>query len=79
MKIQTFRCDVCKTIKQETNHWWLVDIRLTGHSTLDITPWIEIEAQSDTIGSEWTRFHICGEQCVQKKVSEFLAQAKAAA
>jgi hypothetical protein len=23
MKVETFQCDVCGTLKRESNHWWM--------------------------------------------------------
>jgi len=61
-------CDVCGTEKKETNHWFRADITLYGDLKFSRwnydDPWINL-------GST---FHLCGEQCCQKKLSEWAAK-----
>lgn len=66
-----FRCDVCGAEKKEANHWFIgfeVERSLSEPENLRIEPW------------EWARaeltyaIHLCGSQCVQKRVQEFLSK-----
>ena len=63
MRKETIHCDVCGRQKQETNHWWMaIPIGESGIDKLLIQP-----NDADANG-----FDLCGSECVQRKVSEFL-------
>jgi hypothetical protein len=72
MKVDTYACDVCQTIKKDTNHWWLMwidghdDASFCGLPAMHAAPW-------NLRGLATAEFHLCGEACVQKKVAEFLS------
>jgi hypothetical protein len=59
----TYRCDVCKKPKGEANHWFLARRNASGNLTFGV--WSLGDAREENT------IHLCGEQCVQKKVSEF--------
>lgn len=60
---EVFKCDVCKKQKGEANHWFLA----AGGVGIQIMPWDKGLAKEPKV------FHLCGEECVQRKVSEFLS------
>lgn len=62
MKVDTYRCDVCATVKAETNHWWIVTNSPEG---LTVSPF-------DTDYRNDNDIDCCGAACVIKKVSEYL-------
>jgi hypothetical protein len=68
MKVETYKCDVCGKQKADVNHWWLIS---SGGSSLLIAPW-----SMETVRS--FEFHLCGAECVGKKVNEFLNKVVAA-
>ncbi len=67
---EIYRCDVCKKQRGETNHWFLVEFQnVSGErgASIRIFAWNDQSADDDV-------FHLCGEGCVQRKVSEFIAK-----
>jgi hypothetical protein len=63
MKIEVYKCDVCGTVKGESNHWYLG----TSHTdSFNIFPW------EDAIGDSIK--HICGRQCAQKFLETWLSK-----
>lgn len=71
---EAFRCDVCKKVKGEANHWFLAVVVIAGDGIfgtpgmLAIGPWTKDGALYPLMT------HLCGEQCAQKKLSEFLSR-----
>ncbi len=64
MRKESFTCDVCGAVKGTTNHWWRVYV---DGVALSVIGW---DARA-----EWDKeFHICGEACALKKVSEFMGR-----
>jgi hypothetical protein len=63
MKVDTYKCDVCGKVKGDVNHWWLA---LNGERLI-VEPW-----RSDLVSDGF--LHLCGAQCVQKKLNEFLSK-----
>ena len=75
----TYTCDRCGVSKKEANHWWLMLVahevawyteQLKGQM-LVLMPWSLAEAERSN--PEGQKFYLCGEECVQKQVSEFMA------
>ncbi len=66
---EIYRCDVCKKQRGETNHWFLIQfhVRDEYEASIQIFAWDDQLAEEDL-------FHLCGEGCVQRKVSEFIAK-----
>jgi len=56
-------CNVCKTAKQETNHWYMVEFRNTEVAIY----------QFDLHDVELGVPCVCGESCLQKYVSKHLS------
>jgi len=58
---------VCKKKKGEANHWFLAQINNPmDRLQLTFTRWSHADARNeDTI-------HLCGQECAQRKLSEFL-------
>ena len=67
-KLTSWTCDVCGVQKQEANHWWTYHSRGSGdHSSVPIIRiWNWGDCNIPEIG------HLCGEQCVLKKVAEIM-------
>jgi hypothetical protein len=61
MKIENYKCDVCGATKGEANHWWVIAI--TQHEFY-LYGWHK-NTRPD--------FHVCGQACASKKLSEFMA------
>lgn len=66
--IKRILCDVCRVEKKETNHWFRAEKTISGGITF--LKW----NYDDPIRNLSSDFHLCGEQCCQKKLSEFTAQ-----
>lgn len=64
--IESYTCDQCGTQKKDTNHWWVMSIGL-GNAHLMLWD----QTNEDFLNGN-TALHLCGEACVQKKVSEFM-------
>ena len=60
---EAFTCDVCGTVRKETNKWFLAHCVFS----IVISPFDSEEAKH----KDWT--HLCGESCTQKFVSANLA------
>ena len=68
MRETIYRCDVCKRAKGETNHWYLAEFHSDSeHRTISISSWSEARLEEDSV-------HLCGQECVVAKVSEFLGE-----
>jgi len=68
---QPYQCDECgKPREKDANHWWLMWVELPIGRTpeeLMISPWNLEKTEKDGVK------HLCGQECVQKKVELFLA------
>jgi hypothetical protein len=64
MKIEVYKCDVCGTVKGESNHWYIGSF---DPAAFNIYPW-EGERRGD-----WIK-HICGQQCAQKFLENWLSK-----
>jgi hypothetical protein len=72
MEVTTIICDVCRTHKQEANHWYvaITDPRVASSRLFDGIAF-------GTIGSEVNDpllkvEHICGQECLHKRLSQWL-------
>lgn len=63
MKIPSYRCDHCSSLKAESNHWWL---RAPDRDKFTLKCWDD--AQADSPGYE----HICSESCATKALSKWM-------
>jgi hypothetical protein len=61
-----FTCDVCGKEKLSTNHWWCGYVSTAVGYML--TPFCETLARNDIVQS------FCGQQCVTKAVSQWMAE-----
>lgn len=66
-KVESYKCDVCGKQKGDVNHWFVV---VSATSFLAIRPWPK--EPNDAMTFDGTA-HLCGAECVQKMVSQFLA------
>lgn len=71
MKVETFRCDECGHLKEQTNHWWAVTV-LSAPPAAVIEPLDEFSKKHD----KWAdpMLSLCGRECVQKVVERFMSQ-----
>lgn len=63
-------CDVCKTVKQPSNHWFYVRLSVKTPETMPgfhIWPW-DVEAEISTKNY----IHLCGQACAVKKLAEWM-------
>jgi hypothetical protein len=60
----TTACDFCNKVKGETNHWFLAVISLKGNFSV-LKSWITRQGKENK--------DACGEECVHKALSRFLA------
>jgi hypothetical protein len=66
-------CDVCGKQKGDVNCWWVGTITEVGtHKSLKIYPW---PTGSKEVANGKTVNHLCGQECVIKAVSEWMAKA----
>jgi len=70
-RVQTFRCSVCGTVKQEANHWRIAYIgtTLTATSRLNVfsvAEWDELLAERTGV------YPACGNNCTQKLLERWL-------
>jgi hypothetical protein len=73
MRSEAITCDVCRAVKQQTNHWYVVG--KTGDGCIYILTHGDVRA----VGSDGAVvFDLCGESCVHKKISELIAPAATA-
>jgi hypothetical protein len=68
MKSTVITCDVCGQIKGETNHWFIA-LTNAGHHEVGIGfgP-ADCDHQTDTT----IREDICGQECLRKRLSQWL-------
>lgn len=72
MQLVQYSCDVCGAKKGEANKWWVVfPVEVNSKRAALVGP---IE-EADTLqkqGQATTLFHVCGEGCLHRKLSEVL-------
>lgn len=72
---QVIKCDACKTPKGATNHWWVIEVEEQNqHPATFPRPRYRVVL---TALANWQELapkdlHLCGEACVQKKISELM-------
>lgn len=78
MKVESYKCDGCGKLRaSDANRWWvLCKLQLGQQLPRSDQPgapiWnLRLVAFEDRVGTPG-EIHLCGEDCVQKKVSEFL-------
>jgi len=66
MRQEQFNCDICGRPKQASNHWW----RVRAGNALHIYHWDYFgeDGWDDSIPTK----HICGQECLQRLVQNFL-------
>lgn len=64
-----YRCDGCGVEKREANKWWAITVIVDG---LRLQPLHRAEA----LGLTPSTLVLCGQECVQKKVSEFMGASR---
>ena len=64
MKIDSYKCDVCGTMKGENNHWFRID---AGPSGLELNAWGVVPATA-------TSADLCSDGCVMKMVGKWLTE-----
>ena len=64
MKVDTYKCDVCGTIKGDNNHWFRVGSGMVG---LELNAW-------GVVPESGTTMDLCSDQCVIKIVQKWLTQ-----
>ena len=88
MRIEGYTCDVCQTQKGVTNHWHILlmdkveSVEIYTASPYDrfkaelvgcaILPWNE-DVASRGMG-QFELYHICGAECLMKKVAEWVGK-----
>ena len=60
-------CDVCKQVKGETNHWWKASINRNLNQF-----WVEIS--DAVITYDKSHIDLCSQQCVSRKLNEFMEE-----
>ena len=73
MIIPTYQvvCDVCKTPKQKVNHWWVIDIIIEEGDGF-ISKSFHVLPYREGFPEAPGNFHLCGQACTIKKLSEFM-------
>lgn len=72
---QTFTCDVCGAVRQESNHWWIaipvvIASQCKSHSELIFRSW------DDVLSTERATIHLCGESCAATQLTRYFAAQK---
>ena len=62
MKVDSYKCDVCGSMKGENNHWFRMD---TGALGLELNAW-GVMPQTES------SMDLCSDQCVIKVVQKWL-------
>ena len=68
MKNTVYMCDVCGKVKGKVNHWWVVCLGAGDPLRMVILPWTDASAVHDDF------IHLCGQECVHKKLDEFMSE-----
>jgi len=67
MKIETYSCDECGSLRRESNHWWMISqIRWPNVTGYCILPWCDS-------GDRDVLVHLCGLECIQRRLSKLLS------
>lgn len=67
-KPSVYTCDVCAADKGDVNHWFVITHYMNiGQFT--VQAW-EAKCGQDYIRDKTSALHICGQQCLGKKVAE---------
>ncbi len=76
MESKLITCDVCGAPKGETNHWF---VAITAPADMKgmITAGIAFGPFDSPVKRGYTREHLCGRGCAQKRLSQWLEQASA--
>jgi hypothetical protein len=61
MKIETYQCELCPAVKQQSNHWLLA---LVYGAAVHFYPWDADVPDRDELK------HICGQGCAAKLLSQ---------
>jgi hypothetical protein len=79
VKVESFKCDNCGKIRSnDANRWWFFNKVAVAHENNKGRDGPVAPIFGFTVGPFEARtnglseLHLCGEDCVQKKVSEFL-------
>lgn len=65
-------CDHCKSVRKESNHWWMM-YRTDDETGIVIEPLgHELDFDTPALGEK----HLCSANCVVKEVSAFIQPAK---
>lgn len=69
MKIDTFKCDICGAMKQESNHWWRITPKgfIIDHGINSY--YVESHVSSDE--AEESTLDVCSEGCLIKAEAQF--------
>jgi len=65
--VNTFRCDICGTVKQESNHWFRA-FRVPG-PRWTLVPW-ELHKRDEAAEEQ----HLCGIPCASKAMARVMEQ-----
>jgi hypothetical protein len=63
-----YACDLCGAEQATTNHWFAA-VLIDAPRRIFIGP---LGSEDSILGENKRVFHLCGEACATKKVSEFL-------
>jgi hypothetical protein len=66
MKVETYKCDQCGKQKQDSNHWFMLDIGIVGFHLF-----IWDNANADIAGYK----HLCSQGCASKILSTWMTKA----
>jgi hypothetical protein len=76
MKVESYKCDNCGKLRaNDANRWFIINLFPKRNEDPRATVKAGQQLQLDTF--EWKtnrpgEIHLCGEDCVQRKISEFL-------
>lgn len=73
-------CEVCKSEKRETNHWWTIEEKVIdgkGSTGLRISDWGEgLNPRASIRSGRIKKWIVCGQACALKKISEWMASSR---
>jgi hypothetical protein len=75
---EAYRCDgqLCEQTKGDTNHWWKLYVYENRTAGFLVIPWATPPfsgLRQDLKAERCIELHLCGEACLQKKISEALS------
>jgi len=81
VKIETYRCDECGALKEQSNHWWAVIVRPKDAVVPNLAIHLQIEPLDQALnrrggGLGDDQKSLCGRECVQKTVERFMTDAQ---